>query len=152
MFYWFLKCLLRVSLPSPRIPFVQCIKLYQVTCYSLSKILLAIEFEYIKCFFYPHKKDISAFNIRYQNAQNNNNNTPTEQKMTSKSSTCQFAQVWDQHFIGIMCSPKFEGKTHKDGPTRTARSRSLCVFLFFCGKNGRRCPCAVFLQWIYNVF
>ncbi|CAL1132225.1 unnamed protein product [Cladocopium goreaui] len=22
--------------------------------------------------------------------------------------------VWDQHFIGIMCSPKFEGKTHKE--------------------------------------
>lgn len=50
--------------------------------------------------------------------------------MTSNSTTCQLAQVWDQHFIGIMCSPKFEGKTHKDGPTRTARSRSLCVFFF----------------------
>eukprot|EP00933_Yihiella_yeosuensis_P072459 TRINITY_DN80843_c0_g1_i1.p1 TRINITY_DN80843_c0_g1~~TRINITY_DN80843_c0_g1_i1.p1 ORF type:complete len:164 (+),score=19.51 TRINITY_DN80843_c0_g1_i1:91-582(+) len=22
--------------------------------------------------------------------------------------------VWDQHFIGIMCSPKFEGKSHKE--------------------------------------
>ena len=129
MFYWFLKCLLRVSLQSPGIPFFQCIKLYQVTCYSLSQIQLAIKFEYI--FFLPTQKDISAFNIRYQNAQNNNNNTPTERKITSNSTTCQFAQVWDQHFIGIMCSPKFEGKTHKDGPTRTARSRSLCVFFVF---------------------
>ena len=132
MFYWFLKCLLRVSLRSPGIPFFQCIKLYQVTCYSLSQIQLAIKFEYI--FFLPTQKDISAFNIRYQNAQNNNN-TPTERKMTSNSTTCQLAQVWDQHFIGIMCSPKFEGKTHKDGPTRTARSRSLCVFfVFFAGR------------------
>eukprot|EP00931_Biecheleriopsis_adriatica_P098908 TRINITY_DN73094_c0_g1_i1.p1 TRINITY_DN73094_c0_g1~~TRINITY_DN73094_c0_g1_i1.p1 ORF type:complete len:148 (+),score=25.42 TRINITY_DN73094_c0_g1_i1:30-473(+) len=22
--------------------------------------------------------------------------------------------VWDKHFIGIICSPKFEGKTHKE--------------------------------------
>mmetsp|Transcript_24640 Transcript_24640/g.43938 ORF Transcript_24640/g.43938 Transcript_24640/m.43938 type:complete len:145 (-) Transcript_24640:18-452(-) len=22
--------------------------------------------------------------------------------------------VWDKHFIGIMCSPKFEGKSHKE--------------------------------------
>ena len=150
MFYWFLKCLLRVSLQSPGIPFFQCIKLYQVTCYSLSKILLAIEFEYIKWIFAHTKRHLSVYG-RYQNAQNNNN-TPTERKMTSNSTTCQLVQVWDQHFIGIMCSPKFEGKTHKDGPTRTARSRGLFVFLFFRGKNGRRCPCVVFLQWIFNVF
>ena len=157
MFYWFLKCLLRVSLQSPGIPFFQCIKLYQVTCYSLSQIQLAIKFEYI--FFCPHKK--TSQRLISGTKMPKTTTIPQQNKqMTSNSTTCQLAQVWDQHFIGIMCSPKFEGKTHKDGPTRTARSRSLCVFCVFSReewKNMSMCfifamdfQCVPFFFWNFD--
>ena len=143
-----LEVSLRVSLQSPGIPFFQCIKLYQVTCYSLSKILLAIEFEYIK-WISPNKK--TSQRLWQVPKCPKQQQYPTERKMTSNSTTCQLVQVWDQHFIGIMCSPKFEGKLTRTA-TRTARSRGLFVCFVFSREEWKRCPCVVFLQWIFNVF
>lgn len=45
----------------------------------------------------------------------------------------------------------------KEKLTRTAQHgppdlEVYVFFLFFRGKNGRTCPCVLFLQWIFNVF
>ena len=132
MFYWFLKCLLRVSLQSPGIPFFQCIKLYQVTCYSLSQIQLAIKFEYI--FFLPTQKDISAFNIRYQNAQNNNN-TPTEQTNDFKFhdlSTCAGLgpTFYWYHVLTQIWRKNSQGRPNTDRQI----SKFMCFLCFFAGR------------------
>ena len=152
MFYWFLKCLLRVSLQSPGIPFFQCIKLYQVTCYSLSQIQLAIKFEYIKLIF-AHTKKTSQRLISGTKMPKTTTTIPQQNEKWLQIPRLVNLRRFGTNILLVSCAhPNLKEKLTRTAQHGPPDLEVYVFFLFFRGKNGRTCPCVLFLQWIFNVF